>query len=138
MAVVGRKPKPHIQAVREGTFRADRQKEGVKFPPVDPVEPRWSDLLPGPDPEVARARKTAAELWGRIVPVLTHSVGLVDTQRETVTDLCVTWSWIVMGNRALARDGVVVTGDRGRSGTLGARSCPSSASTSVRSSASSA
>lgn len=113
MAVAGRKPKPYIQAVREGTFRADRQKEGVRFPPVDPVEPKWADLLPGSDTEVVRARKTAAELWGRIVPVLTHSVGLVDTQRETVADLCVTWAWIVMGNRTLARDGVVIEGAHG-------------------------
>lgn len=114
MAVAGRKPKPYIQAVREGTFRADRQKEGVRFPPVDPVEPKWADLLPGSDPEVVRARKTAAELWRRIVPVLTHSVGLVDTQRETVTDLCLTWAWMVMGNRALAREGVIIQGAHGQ------------------------
>ncbi|MFF0746581.1 phage terminase small subunit P27 family [Streptomyces sp. NPDC004111] len=114
MAVPGRKPKPYIAAVREGTFRPDRNKEGVRFPPVDPVEPRWADILPGPDPEVLRARKTAAELWGRLVPVLTYSAGLVDTQRETVTDYCVTWAWITMGNRALAREGVVIDGDRGK------------------------
>ncbi|MFI6488266.1 P27 family phage terminase small subunit [Streptomyces sp. NPDC050564] len=114
MAVAGRKPKPYIQAVREGTFRGDRQKEGVRFAPTDPVEPDWDDLLPGDDLEVVRARKTAAELWGRIVPALTYSAGLVDVQRETVTDLCVTWAWIVMGNRALAREGVIIDGDRGR------------------------
>ncbi|MFI9610364.1 P27 family phage terminase small subunit [Streptomyces sp. NPDC052023] len=114
MAVPGRKPKPYIKAVREGTFRPDRQTEGVRFPPVDPVEPKWADLLPGADTEVVRARKTAAELWGRIVPVLRYTVGLTDTQRETVTDLCVTWAWIVMGNRAMAREGVVIQGAHGK------------------------
>ncbi|MFF3337996.1 P27 family phage terminase small subunit [Streptomyces flavidovirens] len=114
MAVAGRKPKPYIQAVREGTFRPDRQKEGMRFAPTEAVEPKWSDMLPGSDPEVVRARKTAAELWGRIVPALTHSAGLVDVQRETVTDLCLTWAWMVMGNRALAREGAIVQGAHGK------------------------
>jgi P27 family predicted phage terminase small subunit len=114
MAVPGRKPKPYIQAVREGTFRADRNKVGVRFPPNDPVEPKWADLMPGQDPEVVRARKTAAELWARIVPALTYSAGLVDAQRETVTDLCITWATLKMGVRALALEGHVVQGAHGK------------------------
>lgn len=114
MALPGPKPKPYIQAVRQGTFRADRQTEGVRFPPRDPVEPDWSELLPGALPETVQARETAAELWGRLVPVLKVSAGLVDTQRETVVDLCLTWATIVMGTRALAREGMVIDGFRGR------------------------
>lgn len=36
MAVPGQKPKLHIQAVREGTFRPARNSEGARFTPSAP------------------------------------------------------------------------------------------------------
>ncbi|MBZ9638012.1 P27 family phage terminase small subunit [Streptomyces sp. PSKA30] len=114
MAVAGRKPKPYIQAVREGTFRADRHKQGVRFAPSEAVEPDWEDVLPGDDEDAVYARETAAELWGRLVPALTFSAGLVDVQREPVIDLCVTWATIKMGVRILNREGHVVQGAHGK------------------------
>ncbi|MFK4023139.1 P27 family phage terminase small subunit [Streptomyces albogriseolus] len=114
VAVPGRKPKPYIQAVREGTFRADRNKQGVRFAPTEVVEPRWAELLPGSDPDAKQARKDAADLWRRIVPALVFSAGLVDVQREPVIDLCVTWATIKQGVRILAREGHVVQGAHGK------------------------
>ncbi|MFJ3901785.1 hypothetical protein [Streptomyces sp. NPDC090025] len=46
MAVPGQKPKPHIQAVREGTYRPDRNSEGARIAVAEPTEPDWDELLP--------------------------------------------------------------------------------------------
>ena len=47
-------------------------------------------------------------------PTLARSVGLVGEQQETLVDFCVTWARIVQGERALSRDGVVVSTERGQ------------------------
>ncbi|MFE4514431.1 P27 family phage terminase small subunit [Kitasatospora sp. NPDC056783] len=111
MAVPGRKPKPHIQAVREGTFRPDRNSEGARFAPTDPVEPDWAELLPGDD--VAEVREHAADVWARVVPALMVSAGLVDSQREVAVDYCITSARIWQGERELSRTGLVVETERG-------------------------
>ncbi|MGW2232502.1 P27 family phage terminase small subunit [Streptomyces sp. NPDC001759] len=113
MAVPGRKPKPYLAAVREGTFREDRNKQGVRFAPSEVVEPCWDELLPGADADAEQARRDAAELWERIVPALVFSAGLVDVQREPVIDLCVTWATIKQGVRVLNREGHVIPGAHG-------------------------
>ncbi|MEU7642220.1 P27 family phage terminase small subunit [Streptomyces sp. NPDC039016] len=111
MGVPGQKPKPHIQAVREGTFRADRNSEGATFAPVSPVEPDWSELLPGASAEDVREK--AADVWARTIPALVHSAGLTDPQRETAIEYCVTVARLWQAERELSRTGLVVETERG-------------------------
>lgn len=74
MSVSGAKPKPHLQAVREGTFRADRQTEGARFAPVDPVEPDWAEVFPSASRgALAKEAKELRDLRGH--PVGTHRAG---------------------------------------------------------------
>lgn len=109
----GPKPKPHLQAVREGNPGKRPLKDVVVLPPSALREPDWNELLPGRGVEVVRARKNAAELWTRLAPTLSRSVGLVGEQQEVLVDYCVTRARIVQGERALSKDGVVVTTERG-------------------------
>lgn len=109
MALSGRKPKPHLAAVREGTFRADRQTEGARFAPVDPVEPDWDELLPGDE----ETQGKAAEVWSRTVPALIVSAGLTDAQRETAVEYCIAAARIWQGERVLSREGLTVETERG-------------------------
>ncbi|MFI8263671.1 P27 family phage terminase small subunit [Streptomyces sp. NPDC085665] len=111
MAVPGRKPKPHIQAVREGTFRPDRNSEGAKFVPTDPVEPDWVELLPGEDS--GDVRDKARDVWRRTIPALVLSAGLTDSQRETAIEYCVTVARLWQAERELSRHGLVVETERG-------------------------
>lgn len=114
MAVAGRKPKPHLASVREGTYRADRNSPGVVFAPSDVQAPDWEEVLPGGSDAHASVRAKALETWTRVIPALVSSAGLNDTQRETAIDFCVTVARIWEGERALSRDGVVVETERGR------------------------
>ena len=111
MAVPGQKPKPHIQAVREGTFRPDRNSEGARFTPLDPIEPDWSELLPGDSSEDVRGK--AADVWARTIPALVVSAGLTDPQRETAIEYCVTVARLWQAERELSRTGLVVETERG-------------------------
>lgn len=118
MAVSGAKPKPHLAAVREGTYRADRQHEGARFAPADPIEPDWEEIFPSAGRGAAakaaqEIRGKAHEVWARVVPALVVSAGLVDPQRETITDYCITAARIWQGERELTRTGVVVATERG-------------------------
>lgn len=110
MAVTGRKPKPHLAAVREGTFREDRHTPGMRLRPTDPVEPDWSELMPGPDTDV---RDHAAAVWASTVPALILSAGLTDAQRATAIEYCVTVARLWQAERALSLEGVVVRTERG-------------------------
>ncbi|MCX4687237.1 P27 family phage terminase small subunit [Kitasatospora purpeofusca] len=107
----GRKPKPHISAVREGTYRADRHTEGARFAPADPAEPDWGELLPGDRSEDVRGK--AAEVWHRTVPALVVAAGLTDSQRETAIEYCVTVARLWQAERELSRHGLVVETERG-------------------------
>lgn len=110
MAIAGAKPKPHLQAVREGTFRPDRQSEGARFAPKAPEEPDWAEILPGRSKSV---RDKAAAVWARTVPALVVSAGLTDPQRETAIEYCVTAARIWQAERELSRQGLVVETERG-------------------------
>lgn len=108
MAVAGRKPKPYLQAVREGNPGQRRLEPGmILSAPL--AEPDWSALLPGPR-EMTRARRVASQLWDRLAPSLARSAGLSGEMAETLTEYCVTWARIDQGERALSRQGVVVRG----------------------------
>ncbi|MFJ2568568.1 P27 family phage terminase small subunit [Streptomyces sp. NPDC087568] len=107
--------KPHLQAVREGTFRADRQTEGIRFAPSDPVEPDWKDLIPGAKPAAKRMRTDAADIWSRIVPGLIASAGLTDPQSLTAVEFVMTSAQLREVNRQIARDGMTIPGARGES-----------------------
>ncbi|MEV7283415.1 P27 family phage terminase small subunit [Streptomyces sp. NPDC093252] len=111
MTPVGRKPKPHIQAVREGTFRPDRNPEGVWFGPSEPLEPDWSELLPGDASKDVRDK--AADVWARTIPALVVAAGLTDSQRETAIEYCVTVARLWQAERELSLRGLMVTTERG-------------------------
>ena len=105
----GHNRRPTLQVIREGGNPA----EGVVLPPTELVEPDWSDLLPGDDDELARARATAHELWDRTAPVLARSIGLVAAQQETLVEFCIARARIDQGERRLSAEGVVIPGARG-------------------------
>lgn len=107
--------KPYLQAVREGTFRPDRQSEGVRFAPVNPVEPDWRDLIPGSSAPARRMRKDAADIWQRTVPALVVSAGLTDTQALSAVEYVVTAVQLREVNRQISADGFTVPGARGES-----------------------
>jgi P27 family predicted phage terminase small subunit len=111
MAVAGRKPKPYLQAVREGNPGKRKLEPGMILS-GQLGEPDWSQLLPGPR-EMARARRVARELWRRLAPVLARSAGLSGEMAETLAEYCVTYARIDQGERALSRDGVLVRGFAG-------------------------
>ncbi|MEU2724066.1 phage terminase small subunit P27 family [Streptomyces smyrnaeus] len=99
--------------MREGTFREDRNSEGVRFAPVDPVEPDWKEHLPGRRKDDEMVRRIASETWARIVPQLVRTAGLTDTQRDTAVDYCVTWARLVLAERRMSIEGLVVSTERG-------------------------
>lgn len=114
MAVRGRKPKPYLQAVREGDTGHRQAKEGMVLPPTDLTEPDWTVFFPGRKVAMVRARKTSARLWSVLAPTLTRSAGLVREQQETLVEYCITYARIEQGERALSMEGVVVTTERGQ------------------------
>ena len=107
--------KPYLQAVREGTFRPDRQSEGVRFALTNPVEPDWEDLIPGRTKSARRMRADAADLWSRTVPALVASAGLTDTQALSAVEYVMTAVHLREINREIAADGFTVPGARGES-----------------------
>lgn len=107
--------KPHLQAVREGTFRPDRQAEGVRFAPIAPVEPDWESLLPGRSKAAQTMRADAADIWARTVPALIASAGLTDTQALAAVEYVVTAVQLREINRQISADGFTVPGVRGES-----------------------
>ncbi|AYN57268.1 terminase small subunit [Arthrobacter phage Bridgette] len=58
-------------------------------------------------------RKRAAEEWGRVVPVLKHSVGLGNTDYFTVVDLCICIARLEWCERQISKEGLIVEGQRG-------------------------
>lgn len=117
MAVAGRKPKPYLQAVREGNPGHRSLEPGIVL--TSPLaEPDWAEVFPGSGDakargEATRARRIARELWRRLALVLARSAGLSGEMAETLADYCVTWARIDQGERALSRDGVLVKGFMG-------------------------
>ena len=113
MATPGRKPRPTLAVVREGNPGHRPIGDPLRLPPSTLVEPKWSELLPGPRRADIRSRKTAAELWRRTAPALARSAGLVNEQREVLIDFCITWARIEQGERALSMEGLLVKTERG-------------------------
>lgn len=111
MAVPGTKPKPYLRAVKEGNPGHRPLNRGAVLA-GELAEPDWLSLLPGRG-EMQRARNVARELWRRLAPVLARSAGLSGEMAETLTEYCVTWARIDQGERALAREGVVMPGIMG-------------------------
>ncbi|MDX5567761.1 P27 family phage terminase small subunit [Streptomyces sp. ID05-04B] len=107
--------KPHLAAVREGTFRQDRQTEGIRFAPTDPVEPDWNDLIPGRSKAAKTMRADAADIWSRTVPALIASAGLTDTQALSAVEYVMTAVQLREVNRQISADGFTVPGARGES-----------------------
>lgn len=115
MAKPGPKKTPALKVVREGNPGKRPVQDSVTLPPSALLEPDWDELLPGrATPELRFLRQTAGELWRRTAPTLVRSVGLVGEQREVLVDYCITWARIVQGERALARQGVIVVTERGQ------------------------
>lgn len=114
MAQAGRKPKPHLQSVKEGNPGKRPVDPGVTLPPSSLVEPAWDDWFPGKAADMKRARETASGLWRKLAPVLSRSAGLVGEQQETLVEYCITYARIEQGERSLSADGVVVMTERGQ------------------------
>ncbi|SCF58258.1 phage terminase, small subunit, putative, P27 family [Streptomyces sp. Cmuel-A718b] len=105
--------KPHLQAVREGTFRPDRQSEGIRFAPKSPEEPDWAALIPGKSKPAETMRDDAADIWARTVPSLIASTGLTDTQALAAIEYVVTAVQLREVNRQISVDGFTIPGARG-------------------------
>lgn len=113
----GRKPRPALQVIREGNPGHRKVADPVTLPPSALVEPAWAELLPGDSSDAKRVRLTASALWARTAPTHSRSMGLVAAQQDALVDYCVTRARIEQGERALSREGVVVSAgraDRGR------------------------
>lgn len=114
MATKGRKPKPYLQAVREGNPGQRELNEGVTFPPSELREPDWVEWFPGAKKDLKLARETAHRLWVKLGPALSRSVGLVGEQQEVLVEYCVTYARIQQGERAVSLQGMVVDTERGQ------------------------
>ncbi|MFI9846511.1 phage terminase small subunit P27 family [Nonomuraea sp. NPDC051941] len=110
----GPKPKPYLQAVREGNPGHKRLTPGMVLPASEPVEPDWADLFPGERVDELQARRDAAEVWSRTAPMLARCAGLTSVQQDSLIDFCVTTARIRQCNRALSLEGLIIDGDRGR------------------------
>jgi P27 family predicted phage terminase small subunit len=118
MTKPGPKPKPYLQAVREGNPGQRRLREGVVLPPTALAEPSWTSLLPGSTSETKRVRETAAAMWAKTAVTLYRSVGLVLEQQELLVDYCITWARIEQCERSLSRDGLVIPAGRADRGMI--------------------
>jgi P27 family predicted phage terminase small subunit len=110
----GQNRKPPLAVVREGNPGKRPIRDAVVLPPSALREPVWAQLLPGNGVEIKYVRKVASDLWLKLAPTLSRSVGLVGEQQETLVDYCVTYARIVQGERALSREGVIVKTERGQ------------------------
>lgn len=106
MATPGRKPKPSLQVVKEGNPGKRPVKDSVVLPPSAVVEPDWSAF----EEDVAAE---ASLLWRKLAPTLVRSVGLVGEQQVTLEEYVVTVARIRQGERAIAREGMVIPGAMG-------------------------
>ena len=106
MSVRGPKPKPYLQAVREGNPGHRPVKPGMVLT-SQLTEPDWSEMLPGPR-EMARVRRVASDLWKRLAPVLARSAGLTGEMGWVLSEYCVCAARIDQGERDLSRRGVLV------------------------------
>lgn len=113
MTKPGPKPKPHLQAVKEGNPGHKKLEAGVVLPPSDLIEPDWLVRLPGRSRDAAAVRARCAELWGQLAPVLTRSIGLVQAQQKTLEEYVLVVARIEQGERHLSTMGPVVKGERG-------------------------
>lgn len=58
-------------------------------------------------------RRRASEEWRRVVPILRNSIGLSDPDWSIVTDMCVCVARLEWCEHELAREGLIVMGQRG-------------------------
>ena len=102
----GHNVKPALAVVKEGNPGKRPVKDSVVLPPSAVVEPDWSEL----EESVANE---ASMLWRKLAPTLVRSVGLVGEQQVTLEEYVLTVARIRQGERAIARDGMVVPGAMG-------------------------
>ena len=107
MATPGRKPKPALAVVKEGNPGKRPVKDSAKLPPSALIEPDWQADLEEP------VAADASALWRKLAPTLARAVGLVGEQQVTLEEYCVTVARIRQGERALAREGMVIPGAMG-------------------------
>lgn len=103
----GPRPMPTALKVLRGTTAAP----AVGLPPSTPVEPRWSDRLPGKDSVTVRA--DAARVWATVVPDLDRLGLLAQVDQVLVEDLCVCVARLRQCERALSREGLTRDTERG-------------------------
>lgn len=59
-------------------------------------------------------KRRASEEWQRVVPILSHSVGLGDPDYSVVKDMCICVARIEWAEHEIARNGAIVLGQRGQ------------------------
>jgi len=109
----GRKPRPLHVVEREGNPGHRARTEPVVLPPSDLVEPDWAYRLPGDREDAVTVRARCHELWCRLAPVLSRSIGLVAAQQALFDDYVMTVARVEQGERALSEGGMVVETRRG-------------------------
>lgn len=103
----GHNVKPALAVVKEGNPGKRRIKDSAKLPPSALIEPDWSADY---DESVAA---DAGNLWRKLAPTLSRAVGLVGEQQVTLEEYCVTVARIREGERAITREGIVISGAMG-------------------------
>ncbi len=109
----GRKPRALHVVEREGNPGHRARTEGVVLPPTELVEPDWNYRLPGDRADAVTLRARCHELWTRLAPVMSRSVGLVRAQQSLFDDYVLVVARIEQGERALSEGGMVVDSARG-------------------------
>ncbi|WP_431903665.1 phage terminase small subunit P27 family [Nonomuraea sp. bgisy101] len=108
--------RPALQVVREGNPGKRPIEPGVTLPVGDLAEPDWAEVFPSSQQtqgEMRRARNIARGEWRRVVPVLTRTAGLADVDLAVLRDYCVCVARLDQCERAMAREGLLMQGERG-------------------------
>lgn len=109
MATPGRKPKPQLQVVREGNPGKRPVADSVQLPPSALIEPDWAALFP----DEVEVSTEASQQWRKLAPTLARSVGLVGEQQVTLEEYCTAVARIRQNERALSREGMLISGAMG-------------------------
>lgn len=109
------RPKPQLAVVREGNPGHAKLKDSLKLPPGDLAEPDWAaTFLAGTEAdESERCCAIASREWARVVPVLSISAGVSAIDANVLHDYCVCVARVDQCERALSRDGLLMSGERG-------------------------
>ena len=103
-------PPKGLKLLNDG--RPSRQRRPLRTRPVLEVpEPRWSELLPGPDD--AEVRAVAAQTWASMAKTLDDAGALSPHDLPLLCDYCVVVGRLVQIERRLSVEGLTLVGRDG-------------------------